>query len=121
MVRISSSVTARQRKKKVLKQAKGQFGRRSKHYRQAIKSVIKGLTYSYRDRKVKKREFRSLWIIRINAACRESGVNYSRFIKGLSSSGITLNRKMLSEVAIHDPDAFRELVNIARDAKPAAA
>lgn len=120
MVRISSSVTAKQRKKKVLKQAKGQFGERSKNYRQAIKSVIKGLTYAYRDRKVKKREFRSLWIIRINAACREAGLSYSRMIKGLTDAGVTINRKMLSELAIHDPAAFAELVKVARDAKPAA-
>ena len=79
MVRVRSAVTAQKRKKKVLKKAKGQFGHRSTRYRQAKKSVIKGLTYAYRDRKVKKREFKRLWIIRINAACQESGMTYEQY------------------------------------------
>ena len=111
MVRIRSVVATHSRKKRVLKRAKGQFGHRSKHYRQAIRSVIKGLSYEYRDRKAKKREFRNLWIIRINAACRENGWTYSRFMKALKDAQIDLNRKALSEMAIHQPDQFKSLLD----------
>jgi len=117
MVRITNSVTSHRRKKRVLKKAKGQFGHRSKHYRQAIKSVVKGLTYEYRDRKVKKREFRSLWIIRINAACKAAGINYSRFINGLKKAKVEIDRKVLSELAISSPDSFGQLVKLAQGAK----
>lgn len=118
MVRIKSNVATHRRKKRVLKQAKGAFGRRSKNYRQAIKTVIKGMSYEYRDRKVRKREFRSLWILRINAACRENGINYSRFIKGLSDANVELDRKVISELAIHSPEAFAELIKIAKGSSP---
>ena len=114
MVRVRSTIVAKSRKKKVLKAAKGQFGKRSKNFRQAIKSVIKGLTYEYRDRKVRRREFRSLWIIRINAACQEKGIKYSRFIDGLTKADVTLNRKILAELAISSPEAFGKLVDIAK-------
>ena len=115
MVRINSAVTRRKRRKKVLKQAKGQFGKRSKHFTQAKRSVIKGLTYSYRDRKVKKREFKSLWIVRINAACKQAGLSYSRFINGLKKAGVAINRKMLAELAVTSPDAFQQLVGLAKE------
>jgi len=115
MVRISSSVTAHKRKKRVLKDAKGQFGKRSKNYSQAKRSIVKGLTYEFRDRKVKKREFRRLWIIRISAACREAGITYSRFIKGLADANIEINRKIISELAISSPGAFKKLVKSAKE------
>lgn len=115
MVRVRSAVTAQKRKKGVLKKAKGQFGHRSTRYRQAVRSVIKGLTYAYRDRKVKKREFKRLWIIRINAACQECGITYSRFINGLRKANVDLNRKVLSELAISSPSAFKKLVKLSKD------
>lgn len=118
MVRVKSCVTAHARKKAVLKDAKGQFGHRSKRYQQAKRSVVKGLTYAFRDRKCKKREFRRLWIIRISAACKEEGILYSRFIKGLVDANIEINRKVISELAIHSPEAFRQLVEAAKNAKP---
>ena len=121
MVRIKTSVASHRRKKRVLKEAKGQFGQRSRRYSQAKRSVIKGLIYEYRDRKVKKREFRGLWIVRINAACKEAGMNYSRFMKGLKDANIELNRKVMAELAVTEPDVFKELVNIAKGAKPQAA
>jgi len=113
MVRIKSSVTAHKRKKAVLKEAKGQFGKRSTNYRQAKRSVVKGLTYQFRDRKVRKREFRSLWIVRINAACQDEGITYSRFIKGLIDAKVDINRKIIAELAISSPESFKKLVEIA--------
>jgi large subunit ribosomal protein L20 len=115
MVRVRSAVSAQKRKKRVLKKAKGQFGHRSTRYRQAKRSVIKGLTYAYRDRKVKKREFKRLWIIRINAACQEIGVTYSRFMNGLKKANIDIDRKVLSELAITSPGAFKKLVKISKE------
>jgi len=112
MVRIKSAVTSHKRKKKVLKQAKGQFGHRSTRYRQAKRSVVKGMAYEYRDRKVNKRVFRSLWIIRITAACKEVGISYSRFINGLVKAKIDLNRKMLAELAVTSPGAFKKIVKL---------
>lgn len=116
MVRVRSATTAQKRKKRVLKKAKGQFGHRSTRYRQAKRSVIKGMAYAYRDRKVKKREFRSLWIIRINAACQEEGVMYSRFMNGLKKANVDIDRKVLSELAISSPAAFKKLVKISKEA-----
>jgi large subunit ribosomal protein L20 len=116
MVRVRTAVPSRKRKKRVLKAAKGQFGHRSKHFSQAKRSIIKGMAYSYRDRKVKKREFRGLWIIRINAACQENGIMYSRFMNGLSVAGVDINRKILADLAVHSPDTFKELVAVARNA-----
>jgi len=118
MVRIKSAVSSRRRKKRVLKKAKGQFAQRSKRYQQAKRSIIKGMAYAYRDRKVKKREFKRLWIIRINAACRDAGISYSRFIKGLIDASVEIDRKMLADLAVSAPDAFKELVKVAQDAKP---
>lgn len=113
MVRISSSVSSHRRKKRVLKDAKGQFGQRSRRYKQAKISVVKGLTYQYRDRKVRKREFRRLWVVRINAACREIGISYSRLINGLLKAKIALDRKILAEIAVSSPGAFKKLVKLA--------
>lgn len=114
MARIKHAVATRRRKKRVLKQAKGQFGHRSRRYKQAKISVVKGLTYAFRDRKVRKREFKRLWIIRINAACQESGIQYSRFIKGLNDAKVEINRKVLAELAVNQPNAFKKLVKIAQ-------
>jgi len=116
MVRVRSATTAQKRKKRVLKKAKGQFGHRSTRYRQAKRSVIKGMTYAYRDRKVKKRDFRSLWILRINAACQEEGVAYSRFMNGLKKAKVDIDRKVLSELAISSPAAFKKLVKLSKEA-----
>lgn len=114
MVRVSSAVSSKQRKKKVLKQAKGQFGHRKKRFRQAVKSVKRGLVFQFRDRKVRKRAFRSLWIIRIGAACKEEGLGYNRFINGLNKAEINIDRKVLAELAINEPAAFKKLVEVAK-------
>ena len=114
MVRIKASIARKKGRKRVLKQAKGQFGQRKSNYTQAIRSIIKGMAYSYRDRKVKKREFRALWIIRINAACREEGINYSRFINGLKNANIMIDRKTLADIAVTDPQAFSKIVELAK-------
>ncbi len=114
MVRVKTNVASRKRKKRILKDAKGQFGHRSTRYQQAKRSVIKGMSYAYRDRKVKKREFRSLWIVRLSAACEELGIKYSRFINGLKKSNVTINRKVLSELAISSPGAFKKIVKLAQ-------
>lgn len=116
MVRVRNAVAARKRKKRVLKKAKGQFGHRSRRYQQAKRSVVKGMTYAYRDRKVKKREFKRLWILRINAACREAGVIYSRFINGLKQANMDIDRKALSEMAISSPEEFKKLVKLSKEA-----
>lgn len=118
MVRIKHSVSTHKRKKRVLKKAKGQFGQKSRRYQQARRSLAKGMTYAYRDRKVKKREIKNLWIIRINAACRESGIMYSRFIKGLSLANIQINRKTLADLAVKSPEVFDRLVQTAKEAQP---
>ncbi|WPX96880.1 50S ribosomal protein L20 [Candidatus Bandiella euplotis] len=116
MSRIKRGVTARARHKKILKLAKGYRGRASTCFRVAIEKVEKGLQYAYRDRRAKKRDFRGLWIQRINAAAREQGLAYSQFINGIKLCGIGLNRKMLSEIAIHNPEAFTEILNKAKKA-----
>jgi large subunit ribosomal protein L20 len=116
MARIKRAVTTRKRRKKVLKLAKGYWGAKSKLYKMANQAVMKSLTYAYVGRKLKKRDFRRLWIMRINAACKANGMNYSRFMHGLKLSGINLNRKMLSEIAIHEPEAFTQLCGTAKEA-----
>lgn len=120
MVRIKTNVYSHKRKKRVLAEAKGQFGNRSKRYKEAAKSLTASKQYSYFDRKKNAAHFRSLWIIRLNAACREAGISYSRFINGLKNANVNLDRKMLSELAIASPDAFNQLVEVAKNAKPAA-
>jgi large subunit ribosomal protein L20 len=114
MARVKRGVTSRARHKKVLKMAKGYRGRAKNCIRVAVQKVEKGLQYAYRDRRRKKRDFRALWIQRINAAVREHGMIYSQFINGLKVAGIDLNRKMLSELAIHQPDAFANIIESAR-------
>jgi large subunit ribosomal protein L20 len=113
MPRVKRGTKGRQRHKKLLKLAKGNVGGRRKGYRQARSTVEKGLTYAYRDRKVRKREFRGLWIIRINAAARTHGVTYSRLMAGLKKAGVDLDRKVLADLAVRDPGAFGDLARLA--------
>ena len=120
MVRVKHAAYSRKRKKRVLKLTKGHYAQRHSRFAQAKRSLIKALTYAYRDRKVRKRDFRKLWIVRINAACRESGISYSRFIKGLSVANVAINRKMLADMALNAPETFRELVKISQNTAPAA-
>ncbi len=114
MVRVRHAVSTHKRKKRVLKQTKGQFAQKHTRYRQAKRSLIKGRTYAFRDRKVKKRDFRALWIVRINAACQEAGITYSRFINGLKQAKVGVDRKMIAELAVNSPDAFQKLVELAK-------
>ena len=114
MARIKHSVSTRARKKRVLKAAKGYFGDRSRRYRLAKETVARALRFATRDRKVRKREFRSLWITRINAACREVGLSYSRLMNGLKKANVTIDRKMIAEMAVNDTAAFKKLAEIAR-------
>ncbi|MGH1339237.1 MAG: 50S ribosomal protein L20 [Aureispira sp.] len=111
MPRSVNSVASRKRRKKILKQARGYFGARSKVYTVAKNAVERGLQYAYRDRKQKKRNFRSLWITRINAAAREHGMSYSQFMHALSKQGIELNRKVLADLAMNEPQAFKAIVD----------
>ena len=113
MPRVKRGVTARARHKKVLKQAKGYYGARSRVYRVAKQAVIKAGQYAYRDRRQRKRQFRSLWIVRINAAARECGLSYSRFMDGLKKASVEIDRKVLADIAVHDKEAFAELAKIA--------
>ncbi len=114
MPRAKRGTKARHRRKKVLKIAKGYVGGRRKTYRQARETVEKGLTYAYRDRRVKKREFRNLWIVRINAAARLHGLSYSDFIHGLKRGGVDVDRKMLADVAFQDPTGFQHFAEVAK-------
>jgi large subunit ribosomal protein L20 len=116
MSRVKRGVTAKARHKKVLKLAKGYRGRSSTCYRIALQRVEKALQYAYRDRRNKKRDFRRLWILRINAAVRPLGMTYAQLIKGMTLSGLEINRKMLSEIAIHDPKGFADIVKVAQKA-----
>ena len=113
MARVTKSVTAKARHKKVLKSTKGHYGARSRLFKTAKQSNIKSLQYAFRDRKNRKREFRSLWIARINAGSREMGVSYSQLINGLSSKEIIINRKILSDIAINDAPTFEKVVQAA--------
>ncbi|HPM23608.1 MAG TPA: 50S ribosomal protein L20 [Phycisphaerae bacterium] len=121
MPRVRPGHATRRRHKKILRAAKGFWGSRSKLFRSAKQFVIKARVYAFRDRRVRKREFRGLWIIRVSAACEQRGLSYSKFIAGLKKAGVFLNRKMLSEVAIADPAAFDKLVELARAHATAAA
>ncbi len=116
MARVKGAMMTRKRRKKILGYAKGYWGSKSKHYKMANQAVMKSLTYAYIGRKQKKREFRQLWISRINAACKLNGMNYSTFMHGLKLAGVDMNRKMLSELAIHDAQAFTALVEKAKAA-----
>ena len=116
MPRVKGGVVSRKRRKRVLKLAKGYFGSKHTLYKTANEQVMKSLQYSYIGRKHRKRDFRQLWIARINAAARANGLNYSRFMNGLKKANIDINRKMLSEIAINDPQAFTQLVETAKEA-----
>jgi large subunit ribosomal protein L20 len=112
-------VTAHARHRKVVKAAKGYYGRRKNVFRAAVQAVEKAGQYAYRDRRRRKRNFRSLWIQRINAACRELGMTYGRFIEGLGKAGVEVDRKVLADIAVREPDAFKALVEKAKGALPA--
>ncbi len=116
MPRVKRGVVARARHKKVMKQAKGYYGARSRTYRTAKMAVIRAGQYAYRDRRVKKREFRALWIVRINAAAHEHGLSYSRFIAGLKKAAIEVDRKVLADLALHEKESFGALVDQAKAA-----
>ena len=115
MPRVKRGNKRRKRRKKVLKLAKGYFGSKSKLYRPATEQVLKSLNYAYRDRKQKKRNFRKLWISRINAAARQNDLSYSRFIHGLKQADVEINRKMLADMAVNDQEGFAELVELAKE------
>ena len=116
MARVKGGSVSKTRRRKVLKQAKGYFGSKHRLYKTAQEQVFHSGAYAYRDRRQKKREFRKLWITRINAACRENDISYSKFINGLNIAGVTINRKMLAEVAVDSKEAFSDLVAISKDA-----
>ena len=116
MARIKGAMMTRKRRNKMLKLAKGYWGAKSKHFKMANEQVMKSLTYAYVGRRLRKRDFRSLWITRISAACKANGMNYSTFMHGLKQANIEINRKMLSELAINDAAAFTKLVELAKKA-----
>ncbi len=115
-MRIKRGVNAVKKRRKILKQAKGYFGAKSKLYRTAREQVMKSGQYAYIGRKQKKRDFRALWITRINAACRQNDISYSRFVSGLKKANVTLNRKVLADIAVREPAAFANLVEVAKKA-----
>ena len=114
MAKIKHSVATKRRKKRTLKRTKGFWGDRSKQYQQARRTLMHALVYSYRDRRMKKREFRALWVARINAACRAAGITYSQFMHGLKSAKVALNRKVLAELAVRDSAAFLKLIELVK-------
>ena len=116
MARVKGAMMTRKRRNKIMKMAKGYWGSKSKHFRVANQAVMKSLSYAYVGRKLKKRDFRSLWITRISAACKANGINYSKFMNGLKKAGITLNRKVLAEMAHNDPASFTAVVEAAKAA-----
>ena len=116
MARVKRGVTTHRRHKKILRQAKGYYGNRSKIYRVANQAVMRSLQYAYAHRRLRKRDFRKLWIARINAACRMNDMSYSRFINGLSKAGVAINRKVLADLAVTDAKAFGDLVEVAKKA-----
>ena len=115
MARVKRSVNARKKRRKVLEEAKGYYGRKNSSYKLAKEQVMRSGAYAYRDRRVRKREFRRLWITRINAAARLEGMSYSELMHGLSAAGVEVNRKMLSDIAVNDREDFRRFVEIARE------
>ncbi len=114
MARVKGAMMTRKRRNKILKLAKGYWGAKSKHFKMANQQVMKSLKYAYVGRRLKKRDFRQLWIARINAGCKMNGMNYSTFMNGLKKAGVEINRKMLSEIAIHDKAAFTQLTELAK-------
>ena len=121
MARVKHSVSSRKRHKRLLKQAKGAWGKRSKLVRRAKETVYRGMAYATRDRKTRKRDFRRLWVTRIRAGCEAEGMLYSRFVAGLKAANVTLDRKILADLAVADTDAFRELVQLAKGSLPKTA
>ena len=119
MSRATNAVARKRRRKKVLKQAKGYWGRKHSSYRFANEQLMRSGQYAYRDRRARKRDFRRLWITRINAAARQEGMSYSEFIHGLNQAGVEVNRKMLADIAVRDPEAFRRFAELAREATAA--
>lgn len=115
MPRVRRGSKARKRRKKYIRMARGYFGAKSKRYRMAKQQLMKSMSYAYRDRRQRKRDFRRLWIARINAAARENGLSYSKFISGLKKADVRINRKMLAEMAVNDQESFRQLVTIAKE------
>ena len=118
MARVKHSVSSKKRHRRMVKQAKGAWGRRSKLFRRAKETVYRAMAFATRDRKARKRDFRRLWITRIHAACQAEGIGYSRFIAGLKSAKVELDRKVLADLAVTDGPAFRELVQLAKGAQP---
>ena len=116
MARVKGAMMARKRRNKILKLAKGYWGSKSKHYKMANQAVMQSGVYAYTGRKLKKRDFRQLWITRINAACKMNGMNYSTFVNGLKKSGIVIKRKMLAELAVNNKEAFAQLAETAKKA-----
>src|SRR6266498_2657567 len=116
MPRATNAVARKRRKKKVLDRAKGYWGRKHSSYRLAHEQLMRSGQYAYRDRRTRKREFRRLWIVRINAAARREGMSYSELIHGLGKAGVEVNRKMLADIAVRDPEAFRRFAELAREA-----
>lgn len=116
MARVKGAMMTRKRRKKILGLAKGYWGAKSKHFRVANQAVMKSLKYAYIGRRLRKRDFRSLWITRISAACKLNGLNYSTFMHGLKVKGVEINRKMLSEMAVYDPAAFTKLTMMVKEA-----
>jgi large subunit ribosomal protein L20 len=116
MPRASNAVARKRRKKKVLDRAKGYFGRKHSSYRLAHEQLMRSDAYAYRDRRARKRDFRRLWITRVNAAARQEGMSYSELIHGLKAAGVDVNRKMLADIAVNDPEGFRRFVELAREA-----
>jgi large subunit ribosomal protein L20 len=121
MARVKRAVHAKKKRRTTLERAKGYYGNKSRSYRAANEQVMHSLQYAYRDRRARKGEFRRLWIQRINAACRTNGLSYSRFMAGLRTAGVELDRKVLADLAVHDPGAFAQLVEVAKAADPAKA
>ena len=119
MARVKRAVNAHKKRREVLEQASGYRGQRSRLYRKAKEQILHSATYAYRDRRAKKGDFRGLWIQRINAACRENGMTYNRFINGLKNAGVEVDRKMLAELAVSDATAFAALVEVAKANQPA--
>ena len=120
MPRVKGGYTTRRRRKAVLKMAKGYYGSKHTIYKTAHEQVMRSLRYAYRDRKARKREFRKLWITRINAACQLNGIKYNQFINGLANADVIINRKMLADMAVNDAEGFAKLVEVAKNAKPKA-
>jgi large subunit ribosomal protein L20 len=121
VTRVKRSVHARKKRRAVLEQAKGYRGEKHSSYKRANEQVMKSLAYAYRDRRNRKRDFRSLWIVRINAAARREGLSYSRLMAGLREAGVTVNRKMLADIAVRDPETFRRFAERAKEAREVTA